>query len=179
MNIETTSFKDLIIIEPEIFKDKRGYFTEFYSKKKLDNFIDVAFIQDNESCSQKDVLRGLHFQKPPFEQAKLIRVIKGKILDVVVDLRKDSNTFKKHFKIKLSSENKKQLYVPKGFAHGFVVLENDTIINYKCSNYYNPMAEFTLLWNDKNLNINWEIENPILSEKDKIGIELKDFLSPF
>jgi len=179
MKIETTNFKDLIILSPEIFKDKRGYFTEFYSKKKVDVFCKLEFVQDNESCSQKGVLRGLHFQKPPHDQAKLIRVVKGKILDIVVDLRKDSTTFKNYFKIELSSENKKQLYVPKGFAHGFVVLEDETIINYKCSNYYYPNYEFTILWNDKNLNINWEIENPILSEKDKNGVSLIDFVSPF
>ncbi len=126
-------------------------------------------MQDNESLSRKNVLRGLHLQLPPHAQAKLIRVIKGSILDVAVDLRKNSDTFGEHFKHVLSGENKKQLYIPEGFAHGFLTLEDDTLINYKCSNYYHAESESSILWNDPDLNIDWGIQNPILAEKDRYG----------
>lgn len=179
MKLIKTNFKDLLIIEPVVFKDTRGYFLESYHKEKLDKFINLDFVQDNESCSEKNVLRGLHFQKPPFAQAKLIRVIQGAILDVVVDIRKDSETFGQHFIIELNQDNKTQLFVPVGFAHGFVTLKDDTIINYKCSQFYNPKSEVSLLWNDKTLNINWSVENPNLSDKDKNGLNFKNFNSPF
>ncbi len=175
MKIEETFIKDLLILTPTLHKDTRGYFLESYNKKELG----IQFVQDNESRSQKGVLRGLHFQKPPFAQGKLIRVISGSVLDVVVDLRKDSVTYGKHFKIVLSDTTKQQLYVPEGFAHGFLVLENDTIFSYKCTNYYHKEAEVSIDWNDKDLNIDWGIERPIISEKDKHGLSFTDYKSPF
>jgi len=179
MQIEKTPLKDLLILKPKVFKDPRGYFLESYNKEKLAAYINDDFVQDNESCSQKGVLRGLHFQNPPYTQAKLIRVIKGAILDVVVDIRKDSKTFRQHYKVTLNEDNKYQLYVPKGFAHGFICLEYDTIINYKCSEFYNPKSEVSLLWNDKTLNIDWLTTAPILSKKDEIGLVFDNFKSPF
>lgn len=179
MNIEKTFIDGLLVITPTVFTDNRGYFLESYNKKKLEDILDVDFVQDNESQSQKGVLRGLHFQKPPYAQGKLVRVIKGSVLDVAVDLRTNSKTYGKHFSITLSEENKKQFYVPEGFAHGFLVLEDNTIFSYKCTNYYNKASEASLLWNDTTLNINWQIENPIISEKDKIGQEFANFISPF
>ena len=178
MKIKKTPIKDLLIIEPKIFNDKRGYFFESYNKEKL-TILDTEFIQDNESKSQKNVLRGLHFQKPPFAQAKLVRVSKGAVLDVAVDLRKNSKTYGKHFAIKLSAKNKKQLFVPKGFAHGFLTLKNNTIFNYKCSNFYNAESEVIINCVDEYLNINWKTKKTILSNRDKNGINFSNFESPF
>lgn len=179
MNIEKTFIDDLLVLTPTVFEDNRGYFMESYNHKKVEEALKTTFVQDNESLSQKGVLRGLHFQNPPFTQAKLVRVIKGSVLDVVVDLRKNSNSFGKVFTIELSEQNKKQLFVPKGFAHGFLTLENNTIFSYKCDDYYHKESEVALLWNDKNLNIDWNIENPIISEKDLNGIPFSEFVSPF
>ena len=179
MIIENTPIKDLMLITPNVFTDERGYFMETYNKKSLEKVIKHAFVQDNESRSQKGVLRGLHFQKPPYAQAKLIRVIFGSILDVAVDIRKDSATYGHYFKHILSTENKKQLYIPTGFAHGFLCLENDTILNYKCSDIYNKKSEASLLWNDKDLNIDWGISDPILAEKDKLAQKFSTFENPF
>ena len=179
MKIEKTFIKDLLVLSPTVFTDDRGYFLESYNKKKLEHIIDIEFVQDNESCSQKSVLRGMHFQKPPFAQAKLVRVIRGSILDIVVDLRKDSQTYSQYYKHVLSAENKQQLFIPEGFAHGFLVLEDDTIFSYKCSKYYNKESEVSLSWNDKTLNIDWEIENPNISEKDKNAQSFEEFKTPF
>ncbi len=179
MNIEKTFIDGLLVITPQVFTDNRGYFLESYNKKKLEEILEVEFVQDNESASQKGVLRGLHFQKPPYTQAKLVRVIKGSVLDVVVDIRKGSETYGKHYKHVLSGEHKEQLYIPKGFAHGFLVLEDDTIFSYKCTDYYNKDSEGCILWCDESLNINWQIEDPIISEKDTIGMKFADFKSPF
>jgi len=179
MIIENTFIKDLILITPNVFKDTRGYFLESYNQKKLEKVIKTNFVQDNESLSQKNVLRGLHLQKPPFAQAKLVRVIQGSILDVAVDLRKKSDTYLQHFKLILSGENKKQLFVPVGFAHGFLCLEKNTILNYKCSNYYHAESEASIAWNDTNLNINWGIKNPILAKKDELAEKLITFENPF
>ena len=179
MIIENTPIKDLMLITPNVFTDERGYFMETYNKKSLEKVIKHSFVQDNESRSQKDVLRGLHFQKPPYAQAKLIRVIFGSILDVAVDIRKGSATYGHYFKHVLSAENKKQLYIPAGFAHGFLCLENDTILNYKCSDIYNKKSEASLLWNDKDLNIDWGISDPILAEKDKLAQKFSTFENPF
>lgn len=179
MTIEKTFIDGLLVITPKVFADDRGYFLESYNKKTLEDILDVEFVQDNESASQKGVLRGLHFQKPPNSQGKLVRVVKGSVRDVVVDLRKDSNTYGKHYKHVLSGENKEQLYIPEGFAHGFLVLEDDTIFSYKCTNYYNKDAEASLLWCDQTLNINWQVEDPVISEKDTIGMKFADFKSPF
>ncbi|HBK71948.1 MAG TPA: dTDP-4-dehydrorhamnose 3,5-epimerase [Flavobacteriaceae bacterium] len=179
MNIEKTFIEDLLIITPNVFTDKRGYFLESYNKKKHEALLNIDFVQDNESLSQKNVLRGLHFQKPPHAQAKLVRVIKGAVLDVVVDIRNNSETYGKYYKQILSEENKTQLYVPKGFAHGFLVLEENTIFSYKCSNYYNKESEGAILWNDSTLDIDWNVDQPIISEKDKVAENFTSFISPF
>jgi dTDP-4-dehydrorhamnose 3,5-epimerase len=179
MKIETTPLKDVIVLTPTIFKDERGYFFESYNNQKVGDLIKCEFVQDNESFSQKNVLRGLHFQIPPFAQDKLVRVIQGSVLDVAVDLRKSSPTYGQHFSVILSGDNKKQLFIPAGFAHGFVTLEDNTIFSYKCSNYYEKSAEQTILWNDFSLNIEWNCEQPLLSEKDLIGESFSTFKSPF
>lgn len=171
MTIKHTDIKDCFIIEPRVFKDKRGYFLETFNKISFEKHtgLNVNFVQDNESFSTKGVLRGFHYQIGDLAQAKLVRVIKGEVLDVVVDLRKDSNTFGNHFSILLSEENKKQFFVPRGFAHGFVVLSDEAIFSYKCDNYYNKASEKGIIYNDETLNINWNFpeENLLLSEKDK------------
>ena len=179
--VEKKEIEGILIFENDIFFDDRGYFMEFYNEKKFKKNIleNLSFKQDNISCSKKNVLRGMHFQLPPFEQGKLVQVIKGKALDVVVDLRKGSKTFGEHLRIELSGNNKKKLWIPPGFAHGFLSLENDTILSYKCTNYYSKDHEMDLLWNDENLNIDWGIENPIISEKDKVATKFENFNSPF
>jgi dTDP-4-dehydrorhamnose 3,5-epimerase len=178
MKISKTFIKDLIIIEPQLFEDERGFFYESYNKKNLD--INIVFVQDNESKSYKGVIRGLHFQAPPFEQTKLVRCVSGNILDVAVDLRTNSKTYGKSFSIQLSSENNKQLFIPKGFAHGFQVLSEIAIVNYKVDNYYNPKSDSGLIWNDKDLSIDWNLDiKPILSDKDLKLISFKDLKSPF
>tara|TARA_B110000003_G_scaffold158444_1_gene158736 strand:- start:261 stop:797 length:537 start_codon:yes stop_codon:yes gene_type:complete len=178
MKINKTFIKDLLIIEPHVIKDERGFFYESYNKKNLD--IDIVFVQDNESKSYKGVIRGLHFQAPPFEQTKLVRCVSGNILDVVVDLRTNSKTYGKSFSFELSSENNKQLFVPKGFAHGFQILSETAIVNYKVDNYYNPKSEKGIIWNDKDLSINWNLDlKPSLSERDLTFISFKELKSPF
>lgn len=179
MILEQTEINDVILLTPRVYKDARGYFMESYNQKKVDILIKDVFVQDNESISNKNVLRGLHLQLPPHAQAKLIRVIKGSILDIAVDLRKDSSTYGKHYKQILSGENKKQLYVPAGFAHGFLSLEDDTILNYKCSDYYNAESETAIAWNDPELNIDWGILDPILAEKDHLAKNFATFENPF
>jgi dTDP-4-dehydrorhamnose 3,5-epimerase len=180
MEIIETGIKDLVVIIPKVFKDDRGYFFESFNRSKLDVLgNDLEFVQDNQSLSQKDVLRGLHFQNPPYAQAKLVSVIQGSVLDVAVDIRKESPTYGKSFSIILDGIDKNQLFIPIGFAHGFKTLENNTIFFYKCTNYYNKESEGCLLWNDPDLNINWDIENPMLSEKDKIGQLFDTFVSNF
>ncbi|MFA6923644.1 MAG: dTDP-4-dehydrorhamnose 3,5-epimerase [Bacteroidales bacterium] len=180
MKIIKTFISDLLIIEPDVFQDDRGYFFESYNEEVFNkNGIKYKFVQDNESKSQKNVIRGLHFQIPPHEQAKLIRVIKGKVMDVVVDIRKKSHTYGKYFSIELSEENKTMLLVPSGFAHGFATLKDKTVFSYKCSNFYNKDSERCILWNDPDLNIKWNINNPVLSEKDKKGLKFKDYISLF
>jgi dTDP-4-dehydrorhamnose 3,5-epimerase len=177
MNIISTGIEGLLVIEPSIFEDERGYFYESYNKEKFDSLgiFSAPFVQDNQSKSNKGVLRGLHFQNAPFAQGKLVRVISGSVLDVAVDLRKDSKTYGKHFSIKLTGDNKRIFWVPEGFAHGFSTLEDDTIFSYKCTNYYNKNSEGCILWNDFDLNIDWGVLNPIVSEKDKNGIKFSDF----
>ena len=179
MNIQETAIKDLLLISPTVYKDDRGYFSESYNKKNLEHMLDAEFVQDNESMSQKGVLRGLHFQKPPYAQGKLVRVVTGSVLDVTVDLRKDSSTYGHHFKHVLSFENKHQLYIPEGFAHGFLVLEDNTIFSYKCTAYYNRASEASLLWNDNTLKIDWNVKGPILSEKDINAEKFINFTTPF
>lgn len=172
MLVKETNLKGCLIIEPRVFMDKRGYFVESFNKKKFKEStgISIDFVQDNESKSSKGVLRGLHYQKGNFAQAKLVRVISGSVLDVAVDLRTDSKTFGDHVSVILSGENKTQLYVPRGFAHGFLVLEDDTTFCYKCDNYYNKESEAGIIYNDKDLNIDWNLPNAdlIISEKDQI-----------
>ena len=182
MNIITTSISDLVILEPKVFGDERGYFMETFQEEWFrKNVFNTKFIQDNESKSSKGVLRGLHFQTPPFNQAKLVRVIEGEVLDVAVDLRKSSPTYGQHHSILLSAENKKQFFVPKGFAHGFVVLSETAIFSYKVDNLYSPEHDSGIAWNDPDLNIEWEIDLDLiqLSEKDKNQGSYNEFESPF
>lgn len=171
MNFIQTDIKDVIIVEPKIFTDSRGYFFETYVKKRyIENGIKVDFIQDNESKSSYGVIRGLHYQTPPFAQSKLVRVISGKVLDVAVDIRKSSPTFGKYVAVELSDENKRQLFIPVGFAHGFAVLSDEVIFAYKCDNYYNPSSERGIKFDDDFLSIDWKIpkEKMIISDKDRL-----------
>lgn len=175
MNIIKTEIEGLVIIEPEVFSDERGYFFESFSQREFEEKVcKTVFVQDNESKSIYGVLRGLHFQKPPFAQAKLVRVVSGKVLDVAVDIRKGSPTFGKHVSVELSGANKRQLFIPRGFAHGFAVLSNEAVFQYKCDNYYAPDYEDGILWNDPALEIDWKIpmKDVILSEKDKRNLIL-------
>lgn len=178
MKFKETKLKGCFIVEHTIFNDNRGLFYEFYQKNGFEDRLDkrIDFVQDNVSVSKKGVLRGLHFQKGIHAQAKLIQVLKGEALDVVVDLRKGSKTFGKHFKIKISSTNRKSIFIPKGMAHGFLALTEELIFTYKCDNYYNYMAESGIVYNDIDLNIDWEIsaDNAILSKKDLSLPTLKD-----
>ncbi|MFC4722867.1 dTDP-4-dehydrorhamnose 3,5-epimerase [Geojedonia litorea] len=171
MTIQQTPLKDCVIVTPKVFRDSRGSFLESFNQKAFYGATElpVDFVQDNLSTSSKGVLRGLHFQTGNYAQAKLVSVLKGSVLDVCVDLRRDSKTFGEHFSIKLDDKTKTQLFVPKGFAHGFLVLEDETIFSYKCDNYYNKEAESGIIYNDPYLNINWGISESelILSEKDK------------
>lgn len=171
MKAEQTFIQDLVILEPTVFKDERGFFFESYNKAKLESLgITIDFVQDNQSFSKRGTLRGLHYQNPPFAQTKLVRVLQGEILDVAVDLRKDSPTYGKHFTILLSSENKKQLLVPQGFAHGFSVLSETAEVLYKCDQYYNKASEGGIRYDDPFLNIDWgmDLKEAIVSEKDMI-----------
>lgn len=180
MNVIKTPIPDLLIIQPKVFEDERGYFFESYNKNVFNNDgINYEFVQDNESMSQKNVLRGLHFQNPPYAQAKLVRVIKGAVLDVVVDIRRNSATYGQHYSIELSETNKTMMFIPEGFAHGFLTLADNTIFSYKCTQVYNKASEDIILWDDQDLNINWGIVAPILSEKDKSAQKFKDFNSLF
>lgn len=180
MEIIETKIRDLLIIKPTVFEDNRGYFFESYNKEKfLQKGIDQNFVQDNESKSMKGVLRGLHFQTPPYAQGKLVRVMKGAVLDVAVDIRKGSPTYGQWASIELTESNKWMYWVPPGMAHGFVTLEDDTVFFYKCTNVYNKSSEGSLRWNDPDLNIDWGSVDPILSEKDKISPLFKEFESPF
>ena len=180
MKITKTNIEGLIIIEPDVFKDSRGAFLESWNKNSFEEIgINENFVQDNQSISSTGVLRGLHFQNPPFAQAKLVSVIKGSVLDVAVDLRNNSSTYGMHCSVELNQNNHKLLFIPKGFAHGFVALEDDTIFSYKCSNFYNKDSEESLLWNDKDLAISWPIDNPIVSDKDAMSKSFNDFKSKF
>ena len=182
MNIIKTDIEGVVIIEPRVFGDERGYFFESFSQREFEEKVcKTTFIQDNQSFSTYGVLRGLHFQAAPHAQSKLVRVTKGKVLDVAVDIRKGSPTYGKHVAVELSEENHRQLFIPRGFAHGFVVLSDEVIFQYKCDNFYNKESEGSLLWNDPELGIDWGIAHTdaILSEKDKESPSLKDFVSPF
>jgi len=178
MQATETILKNCYILEPTVFGDERGYFFESYNKNRFENLIgqSVKFIQDNEAFSKKGALRGLHFQEGKFAQAKLVRVTQGTVIDVAVDLRPNSPTFLKHVTIELSSENKKQLFVPRGFAHGYIVLSDTAVFNYKCDNVYNKASENGIIYNDKDLNIDWKLEEQqfIISEKDKVLPTIKE-----
>ena len=177
MNYIKTAIEGVIIIEPKIFGDNRGYFFESWKKEEFEtNVVKTTFVQDNESKSTFGVLRGLHFQRPPYTQSKLIRVVKGTVLDVAVDIRKGAPTFGQHVAVELSEENHRQLFVPRGFAHGFVVLSPEAVFQYKCDNYYAPESEGAVIWNDPELNIDWKIpaDKIILSDKDRKHPLLKD-----
>ena len=181
MKIERTYIEGLLIITPTIFEDGRGYFFESFNKKIFEEQTksSINFVQDNQSKSDKSVLRGLHFQNPPFDQGKLVRVVAGSVLDVAVDIRKKSSTYGRHFKIILDTKKHQMLWIPSGFAHGFLSLEDDTIFSYKCTNYYHKHSEGCILYNDKNIGIDWEVENPTLSKKDKVGENFNTFVSQF
>ena len=182
MNIIKTPIEGLLVIEPQVFKDARGYFVETYNEQRYrDAGIDAAFVQDNQSCSSYGVVRGLHFQRPPYTQAKLVTCTIGKVLDVAVDLRKGSPTFGQWFSVELSEENKRQFFIPRGFAHGFSVLSETAIFNYKCDNLYHPEADGGLLLNDPELAIDWQVPEDmrIISEKDTKHPLFSDFQSPF
>ena len=182
MNVINTDIQGVVIVEPKVFGDHRGYFFESFSEKDFAEAVgEVKFVQDNESKSSYGVLRGLHFQKPPHAQAKLVRVVKGRVLDVAVDLRKGSPTFGKHVAVELTEENHRQLFIPRGFAHGFVVLSDEAVFQYKCDNYYAPQSEGSVLWNDPDIGIQWGIpsEDVMLSEKDRNAPLLKDLGNVF
>ena len=182
MEIINTGIEGVVIIEPRIFRDTRGYFFESYSKREFDEKVrPVDFVQDNESCSTRGVMRGLHFQRPPFAQSKLVRCVKGAVLDVAVDIRKDSPTYGHHVAVELTEDNHRQLFIPRGFAHGFAVLSDIAVFQYKCDNYYAPQADGGISIADTSLGIDWRIDpaTAILSEKDTRHPLLKDFDSPF
>ena len=178
MNVIETKIKDLLILEPKVFGDERGYFFESYTKKVFDDLVETKydFVQDNESKSSYGVLRGLHYQMAPYSQAKLVRVLQGRVYDVAVDLRKDSPTYGEWIGVELSSENKKQFLIPKGFAHGFCVLSETATFAYKCDEYYRPEAERGIIYNDPALAIDWKVKDAdiLVSDKDLVLPELAD-----
>lgn len=182
MKIIKTDIDGVLILEPRVFEDARGYFFESYSKKVFDEEIGhIDFVQDNESCSSRGVMRGLHFQRPPFTQAKLVRCVRGCVLDVAVDIRKGSPTYGRHVAVELTAENHRQFFIPRGFAHGFAVLSDTAVFQYKCDNYYAPEADGGISIQDPDLGIDWRIDpmQAILSPKDMSHPLLKDFDSPF
>lgn len=180
MKFITTNIEGLLIIEPKVFKDNRGCFFESFQEKLFSQFgINAKFVQDNQSVSSKNVIRGLHLQAPPFAQGKLVRVVHGAALDIAVDIRKQSPTYGKHISVRLDTVKNTLFWIPEGFAHGFVALEDDTVFVYKTTNYYNKDAEMAIQWNDKTLNINWQTNSPIISEKDNKNCSFADFISPF
>lgn len=182
MNVIKTDIEGLFIIEPKVFGDHRGYFFESFSERDFNSQVcQVRFVQDNESKSRYGVLRGLHFQKPPYAQSKLVRVVKGAVLDVAVDIRMGSPTFGRHVAVELTEDNHRQFFISRGFAHGFVVLSDEVIFQYKCDNFYEPESEGAIAWNDPALGIDWKIpaEDIILSEKDKKHPVLAGIVSPF
>ncbi|MBL0104503.1 MAG: dTDP-4-dehydrorhamnose 3,5-epimerase [Bacteroidetes bacterium] len=176
MNVVKTPIEGVLLIEPRVFSDSRGAFFETFNEKALAEIgITARFVQDNQSISKKGVIRGLHLQHPPYEQGKLVRVARGSVLDVALDLRAGSPTFGRHYSVELNQENQLSLWIPPGFAHGFVALEEDTVFLYKVTNYYHPQSESGIIYNDVDLNIDWKVTNPIVSEKDKILPSFKEF----
>lgn len=179
MEIIKTPIEGVLIIEPRLFKDERGYFFESFNQKEFeDKICKTTFVQDNESKSTYGVVRGLHFQKPPFVQSKLVRVVKGAVLDVAVDIRKDSPTFGQHVAVELTEDNHRQFFIPRGFAHGFSVLSKEVIFQYKCDNFYAPQSEGAIAWDDPDLGIDWQIsiDDILLSEKDKSHPKLAELI---
>lgn len=183
MKVVSTDIADVLLLESSVFGDSRGYFFESFNARAFSDAtgLDVQFVQDNESKSSYGVIRGLHFQKPPYAQSKLVRVVRGVVLDVAVDLRRNSPTFAQHVAVELSGENHRQMFIPKGFAHGFSVLSDEVVFQYKCDAYYFPESEGALAWDDPTLAIDWKIpiERAILSAKDRCHPTMKDFVSPF
>lgn len=180
MEIKETFLKGLFVIKPKVFEDARGYFFESYNANQFKEAgLNLNFVQDNQSLSQQGVLRGLHFQNQPYAQGKLVRVITGAVLDVAVDIRKNSATYGQWFSLELTEKNKWMMYIPEGFAHGFATLEANTIFSYKCTNFYHKASEDCIIWDDKNLAIDWQIKNPLLSEKDLMGKAFHEFVSLF
>lgn len=182
MNVIKTDIEGVVIIEPRLFKDDRGYFFESFSQREFEEKVrKISFVQDNESMSSYGVMRGLHFQRPPFTQSKLVRCVKGHVLDVAVDIRKGSPTYGQHVAVELTEDNHRQFFVPRGFAHGFAVLSETAVFQYKCDNFYAPETDGGISIKDESLGINWQIPvgKAILSEKDLKNICLKDFNSPF
>lgn len=177
MEVIETPIPGVLVLEPRIFGDSRGYFFESFSRREfVQKVMETEFVQDNESRSSFGVIRGLHFQKPPFAQSKLVRVVEGAVLDVAVDIRRGSPTFGRHVAVELSGENHRQVFIPRGFAHGFSVLSESVVFQYKCDNFYAPDSEGALAWNDPDLGIDWRIpsEKTILSDKDRLHPRLKD-----
>lgn len=180
MEIIETGIEGLLVLKPRVFEDSRGYFFESYNHEVFFKLgIKDSFIQDNQSMSMKNAVRGLHFQKAPHAQAKLVRVTNGKVIDVVVDIRTNSSTYGKVYSVELSLQNKLMMYIPIGFAHGFATLEDNTIFQYKCTDVYHPETEGGIFWNDTQLSVDWPVDNPIVSEKDTKLPLFKDFVSPF
>ena len=182
MNVIKTDIEGVVVIEPRVFDDARGYFFESYSKRRFDEVVrPIEFVQDNESMSTRGVIRGLHFQRPPFSQSKLVRCVRGAVLDIVVDIRRGSPTYGRHIAVELTGENRRQLFVPRGFAHGFAVLSDEAVFQYKCDNYYHPESEGGISIADHSLGIDWRIDpaEAILSEKDLRNPMFSDFESPF
>lgn len=181
MTVDKTPIEGLLVFTPRIFPDNRGHFFESFNQRLFEEAVGkpVRFVQDNQSLSHRGVLRGLHFQAPPHAQGKLVRVLHGAVLDVAVDIRTGSATYGRHFSIELTAENRRQLWIPEGFAHGFVSLEEQTIFAYKCTDYYAPSSEGTIRWNDPQLGIDWRISDPFISEKDNNSLIFHNFPSPF
>jgi dTDP-4-dehydrorhamnose 3,5-epimerase len=181
MKITKTPLPGLLIIEPKVFADSRGYFYESFKRELLEEAAEreISFVQDNQSKSAKNVLRGLHFQEPPYAQGKLVSVAKGEVLDIAVDIRLDSPTYGQHFSITLSDNNHLSLWVPEGFAHGFIAKLDDTIFTYKCTNYYHKDSENSIIWNDEDLKIDWNCISPLVSEKDEMAQRFSTFVSQF
>ena len=180
MKVDETPIEGLLIIQPDVYFDERGYFLETYNKEKWKELgINFDFLQDNQSQSSKGVLRGLHFQNPPYAQGKLVSVIAGAVIDIAVDLRKKSKTYGSYFALELSEQNKTIFWIPPGFAHGFVSLQDNTIFSYKCTQVYNKQSEASIRWDDPDLAIDWKIQNPIISEKDRNAPFFKEYISMF
>ena len=181
MNIIKTAIEGLVVIEPRVFGDSRGYFFESYNARDFAQVADITFVQDNESRSCSGVVRGLHFQKPPYAQSKLVRVVEGRVLDVAVDIRRNSPTYGQHVAIELTADNHRQLFLPQGMAHGFAVLSETAVFQYKCDNLYHPESEGAIAWNDPTLAIDWHLPaaDVILSDKDKNHPFFHEFVTPF